>query len=56
VLGQVPTTESSSVVDEVAVLVARSRALQGLPPTVEDPGVLERIALVIATPGRRSAA
>lgn len=33
----------------VRKLVTRSRAAQGLPPTIEDPVVLDRIAYLFAT-------
>lgn len=38
--------------DELRAYVARTRAAQGLPPKVEDPTTLQRIAdLMRATPG-----
>jgi hypothetical protein len=33
--------------DEVGRLVAASRAAQGLPPTITDPGILDRVATLL---------
>jgi hypothetical protein len=42
--------------DEVATLVARSRAAQGLTPTIKDVDALDRVARVLARPHEAGAA
>lgn len=41
--------------DEIREWVARSRAEQGLPPTLTDPGQLERLAILFDTEPERKA-
>jgi hypothetical protein len=36
--------------DAVRAIVARTRAEQGLPPTIEDPATLKRVATILELP------
>ena len=36
-----------SVIPDIARIVRESRAAQGLPPTIEDPAVIRRIAVLL---------
>lgn len=43
----------TEVDDETRQIIATSRAAQGLPPTIEDPAILERAAAVFRAVGEQ---